>query len=359
MKYDYLWDGSGEPDPELRRIEKSLTRFRHRGKMPDFPATDFLPSKPSRFAFFTSGWTSRFAAATLLLLALAVSGLLLRLGPVELSNAPAWDVERLSGAPRVGNFSLASDSSKAKLRVGQLMVTDNSSRASLNVAAVGEIYVDPGSRVRLVESGSNGSRLALELGTIHAAIWAPPGEFVVDTPSASAVDLGCAYTLQVNEDGSGTVRTTLGWVGFHKDGHDSFIPAGAMCTTRAAQGPGTPYFEDASEQLRSELHAFDFESLSASDRQQALRMILAQARRRDAFTLWHLLFRVNAEERPPLYDRLASLVPPPAGVTREGTLALNSAMMDAWWNAFDLGDISVWRFWEQKQAPPLPKKAAR
>src|SRR4029077_10048965 len=85
MKNDYLWDGSGEPDPELRRIEKSLGRVRHRGEMPDFPAADFLPSKPSRFAFFTSRWTPRFAAATLLLLALTVSGLLLRFAPVELS----------------------------------------------------------------------------------------------------------------------------------------------------------------------------------------------------------------------------------------------------------------------------------
>jgi hypothetical protein len=33
-------------------------------------------------------------------------------------------------------------------------------------------------------------------------------------------------------------------------------------------------------------------------------------------------------------------------------------MMDAWWYAFDLGVISVWRFWEQKQAPLL-KKATR
>src|SRR5882757_10712675 len=343
MKNDYLWDGSGVPDPELQGIEKSLAQFRHRGEMPDFPGTDFLPSKPSRFAFFTSGWAPRFAAATLLLLALTVSGLLLRLAPVELSNAPAWDVARLSGAPRVGNFSLASDSSKAQLRVGQLMVTDNSSRASLNVAAVGEIYVDPDSRVRLVESGSNRSRLALELGTIHAAIWAPPGEFVVDTPSASAVDLGCAYTLHVNDDGSGTLRTTLGWVGFHRDGHDSFIPAGAMCVTRPEQGPGTPYFEDASEELRNALHALDFEALSSEARAQTLQVVLTQARRRDAFTLWHLLSRVNDTERPQVYDRMATLVGPPAGVTREGTLALNPKMLDAWWDAFDLGYISVWR----------------
>jgi hypothetical protein len=359
MKNDYLWDGSGEPDPELQRVEKSLARFRHRGEVPDFPAADFLQSKPSRFAFFASRWIPRFAAVTLLFLALVSSFLFLHVSSLRIPGTQAWDVARISGAPRVGNFSLASDSSKAQLRVGQLVVTDNSSRASLNVAAVGEIYVDPDSRVRLVESTSNRHRLALELGTIHAAIWAPPGEFVVDTPSASAVDLGCAYTLHVNDDGSGTLRTTVGWVGFHKDGHDSFIPAGAMCETRPAQGPGTPYFEDASEQLRSALHAFDFTSLSAADRQQTLHIILVQARRRDAFTLWHLLPRVDADERPLVYDRLASLITPPAGVTREGTLALDPQMMDAWWNAFDLGDISVWRFWEQKQAPPLLKKAAR
>ena len=359
MKNDYLWDGSGEPDPELQRIEKSLARFRYSGRPPEFPAANFLQPKPSRFSFFASGWTPRFAAAALFVVALTISVWFLRLSPLPVSNAPVWDVARLSGAPRVGNFSLASDSSKAQLRVGQLMVTDNSSRASLNVAEVGEIYVDPGSRIRLIESGSDHSRLALELGTIHAAIWAPPGEFVVETPSATAVDLGCEYTLHVNDDGSGTLRTTLGWVGFHKDGHDSFIPADAMCATRPAEGPGTPYFEDASEKLRSALHALDFESLSASDREQALRIVLAQARRRDAFTLWHLLARVNAEERPLVYDRLASLVTPPANVTRQGTLALDPQMMDAWWNAFDLGDISVWRFWEQKQAPPLLKKAAR
>src|SRR5260370_16366099 len=110
-----------------------------------------------------------------------------------------------------------------------------------------------------MEAGSKPSRPALELGTIHAAIWAPPGEFVVDTPSATAVDLGCAYTLHVNDDGSGTLRTTLGWVGFHKDGRDSFIPAGAMCTTRPVHGPATPHFHLAAENLLNHLHAFYFD----------------------------------------------------------------------------------------------------
>jgi hypothetical protein len=308
------------------------------------------------FSQFTSEWMPRFAAATLLLLAVVISGALLRLTSESFSASAGWDVARLSGAPQVGHVSLSPDSGKTQLKIGQLLVTDTGSSASVTVAEIGELSIDPGSRLRLLESGANRKRLALELGTIHAAIWAPPGEFIVDTPSATAVDLGCAYTLHVDSDGSGTIRTTLGWVGFHKDGHDSFIPAGAMCATHPLRGPGTPYFEDAPEKLRSTLHSFDFESLAPKERKAALQIILSEARPRDAFTLWHLLGRVTDSERPPVYDRLASLVPLPRGVTREGTLVLNPEMLDAWWNSFELGDISVWRFWEQQQPPPVTSK---
>ena len=359
MKNDYLWDGSGEADPELQRMEKSLAQFRYAGEAPNFAAINIPEAKPTFLSVLSAQWNLRAAAACILVVALVASGLLLRIHTSVDSNGLGWDVSRLAGAPRVGQFELASPSSIAPLKVGQLLVTDNNSRASMVSAEVGEISVDAGSRVRLIETGSNRKRISLELGTIHAAIWAPPGEFVVDTPSASAIDLGCAYTLHVNEDGSGTIRTTLGWVGFHRDGRDSFIPAGAMCSTRPEQGPGTPYFEDASEEFRGALHGLDFESLSGEAREQALRAILTQARRRDAFTLWHLLSRVNDAERGQVYDRLAVLVRPPKSVTREGTLALNPKMMDEWWDAFDLGYISVWRFWEQQQAPQLMKKAAR
>ena len=29
MRNDYLWDGSGEPDPEVQRLELLLGRLRH------------------------------------------------------------------------------------------------------------------------------------------------------------------------------------------------------------------------------------------------------------------------------------------------------------------------------------------
>jgi len=60
---------------------------------------------------------------------------------------------------------------------------------------------------------------------------------VVDTPSARAVDLGCQYTLNVDDRGDGLLKVTMGWVAFDTDGRESFIPAGAACRTRKRGGP--------------------------------------------------------------------------------------------------------------------------
>jgi hypothetical protein len=190
-------------------------------------------------------------------------------------------------------------------------------------------------------------RIAVDRGTIHVHVWAPAGQFVVDTPSAVIVDLGCTYTLQVDDSGAGLVHTSLGWVGFKLNGREAFIPAGAACATRPKVGPGTPYFEDASSEFRAALARFDLEDtpqLRAGD----LTIVLDQARKRDAVTLWHLLGRVEDEgQRVLVYDRLRELAPPPAGVTQEGIIRLDQPMLDLWWNELGFDDISVWRHWER------------
>src|SRR5436309_715730 len=89
-------------------------------------------------------------------------------------------------------------------------------------------------------------RVALERGKLHAFITAPPRLFFVDTPSAEAIDLGCEYTLAVDDAGIGLLHVTLGWVMLERDGRESYVPIGAMCETRPGVGPGTPFFEDAS-----------------------------------------------------------------------------------------------------------------
>jgi len=76
--------------------------------------------------------------------------------------------------------------------------------------------------------------------------------------------------------------------------------------------------------------------------------VLAEASRDDAFTLWHLLARCDLAQKPRVYDALAALAPPPAGVTREGILRGNRQMLDRWWDQLGLGDTSWWRHPEGK-----------
>ncbi len=351
MKDDYLWDGSGEPDPEVQKLETLLGRYRHNQPAPKFDdVVEIRPVKP-RLSFFGLRWSYQLGAvATVVLLSVTVF-FIARQRTRNLG--PSWEVARLEGTPRIGWHSLGEKSGPGKLGIGQTLVTDSSSRASITLDETGRVDVDAGSRLRLVTNGPGRKRLSLERGTIHAVIWAPPGEFVVDTPSAVAVDLGCVYTLHVDDSGAGLLRTTMGCVGFKLNGRESFIPAGAICQTRPKVGPGTPYREDASASFRDALSRFDFEPHTPAERNALLGILLVDARKEDALTLWHLLSRVSDADRPGLYDRLAALAPPPDGVTREGILRLDRTMLDNWWSSFGFGDIYLWRTYERDWSQPM------
>jgi len=352
MNDPYLWDGSGEPDPELQRLESLLVQFRHQEVPLVLPQA--TPAKPGYFrALILQFPRLRFAAAGVAVgaLVLIVVGVVsFHYTPVSPSG-PAWEVARLAGTPQIGSQFIGAGQFAAKLHVGQTLETNATSRASIWQTDLGEIMIDPNSRVRLLQTDDRHKRIQLDIGTIHAMIWARPGQFVVDTPSAVAVDLGCAYTLQVSADGSGSIRTTRGWVGFHLNGRESFIPAGAMCPTRPTVGPGTPYFEDVSDSSRAALADFDFAANSSDVRSASLATVLSQARPKDGLTLWHLLSRTDGADREKVYDRFANLVPPPTGITRDGILRLDQPMLDLWWNALNLGDIYLWRYWEQSSSP--------
>ncbi len=308
MKHDYLWDKSGEPDPEIVRLERLLGGLRHDRL--------FRAERPQIY------WL-RYAAAVMLVMGAAWFAMR---GPQT-----GWTVTNLQGAPKIGTAAIGK---AGKLGVGEYLETDANAVARLDVGQIGEVTVDPNSRLRLLRSRENEHRIWLERGVIHAFIWAPPRKFFVDTPSAVAVDLGCKYTLQVDGSGSGLLKVETGWVAFEANGHESFIPAGAACETKRDAGPGVPYYLDASE------------SFQRAVRSGNVATVLAEARPHDAMTLWHLLPRVPQPDRDLIYTRMASIAPPPASVTREGILKLDPAMMDQWWDSLGLESANWWRKWK-------------
>lgn len=269
-------------------------------------------------------WQRGVAAAAVLLLFVGVGAFWIYKNRTP--PRPSWLVKRLDGAPRIGSEEI---SANGQLAIGEWLETDGGSRAQIDVASIGNVEVEANSRVRLLQSRDDEHRLELVRGKMSARIWAPPRLFFVDTPSAVAADYGCAYTLEVNDQGGSLLTVTSGWVAMESKDRESMVPAGASCETRPGVGPGTAYFDDASPAFREALTKIDFDP-DAKVRESALTSVLDQSRPRDTLTLWHLFRRSDGADRERLYDKLASFVRPPPGVTREGMLRDDEKMTSDW-----------------------------
>ena len=239
----------------------------------------------------------------------------------ELASLPAWEFETISGSPKVGDASTTN-----RLAVGDYLETDAASRARIEVADIGNVEIQPNSRVKLVGTNPKQHRLSLEHGILQAQISAPPRLFIVDTPSAVAVDLGCAYKLEVDKAGNSYLHVTSGFVALERGGRESIVPAGAMCKTKRGGGLGTPFSADTSDKFRAALDRFDFRNGGSG----AVQTMLENRNFYDMITLWHLLSRVQKADREKVFDALADYVKPPDDITREGILTLDKRMLASW-----------------------------
>ena len=247
------------------------------------------------------------------------------------NSAVSWNVETISGMPKTGNQTI---SQNGKLAVGQFLETDANSRARVQVANIGNVEIAPNSRVQLVGTKLTEHRLSLERGLLKAKIDAPPRLFIVDTPSAMVVDLGCEYTLEVDTAGNSKLHVTSGFVALEKNGRESIVPAGAVCLTKRGIGLGTPFSDEASTEFQKAVQRFDFENGGS----ESLQTIIKQSNIYDTLTLWHLLSRTNKAEREKVFDALHSFVKLPKSATREGVLRLDKKMLTAWWKEIE----NVW-----------------
>jgi hypothetical protein len=231
---DYLWDKSGEPDPEVERFEKLLRPLAHRP----------LPLRPLRQPRRRARvWLVGAALAAAALLALLTARVWRpRPSPTIVERPPAV-APRPSWAAVVTGEGATVDAQpivgEARLPVGAWLET-GAARARLTITGVGSLDIGPGTRARIVTTGPAVDELALARGTLAAEVHAPPRHFVVSTPHVRAVDLGCAFTLTVDGAGQGQLVVTAGSVAL-ADGHarEVVVPAGSTCGF-AAGGAGTP-----------------------------------------------------------------------------------------------------------------------
>jgi hypothetical protein len=360
MSDSYLWDRSGDPDPEIVRLEEALAPLRLDPPL-SASASRAAPAAVKRrrwrVALVGAGLSCAAAAGVALWFAGRAS-----LPPPEApvasvanpaaADAPPWLVAPLAGAPRVANVAVHAAGPAPS---GALIETDGQSRARISMGDIGQVEIERGTRLRLVSAGPARHRLGLERGVMHALIWAPAGRLSVETTAGVLTDLGCAYTLSMDDAGRGLVTVSAGWVGFEYRGRESLIPVGATAILLQGRGPGTPLLPQSPARLRDLVMSVDAagaeppRDAGAFGRQLAV--ALRAARPEDAVTLWHLLDRLPAPWRAPVHDRLAALAPPPPAVSRAGIVAGNAQMRDSWWDVLGHGPIADWRYWKASIAP--------
>jgi hypothetical protein len=326
MSDDYLWDPLAAPDAEIQRLEALLRPAAFR----EAPLREGLVP-PRKAGIRVGAWAALAAAAVL-----AVGGIHV----ARHSTAAPWTVTAAQGAPVVRGAR--GEITAGALVRGGVVETDARSSAVLIVGRIGRAELGPGSRLRLVDAGASEHRLALERGTMHASIDAPPRYFLVQTASALAVDLGCVYTLAVDERGNGTLTVEEGEVELQLGDVTVAVLAGNAASLRNGVGPGLPYPVRARQALRRAVAAYDADPASGA----ALQAVLAAADSRSTITLWHLLQRAEPAARALVYARLAAIAPPPATATRERLLRGESGALQRWRTELQPGwavDPPAWR----------------
>lgn len=317
---DYLWDRSGPIDPEVERLELLLAPYR-------------MQERPLRVrereieATSARIWRFGFAMAACAVVVLA----LFLYDAYNSSPHGGWQFVAEHGAADVQGRQVKT----GVLRVGESMETTAGERVRIRVASIGEVELRDQSEVKLVESREGRQRLAMNFGTMHARIYAPPAVFVVDTPGARAIDLGCEYTLNIDRTGAGRLSVDLGWVQLEYDGEQSLVPRGMVAEIAPGGRMTPPYDPDASPVFRKALIAWSTnDQLNAQQRADELKHVLSEARVQDSLTLVNLFkFAHAADERTQIFDRLNQLVPAPKGVNREDVVSDRHNAVEPWWPA--------------------------
>jgi ferric-dicitrate binding protein FerR (iron transport regulator) len=325
---DYLWDKSGE-DPEVAKLEQLLGGYAHDAPLREPPPRAQV-RRGRRTAFIIASVAVAAAAALLLFLWSRKDS---PTKPEQPLVAEAGFAYQVTGGAAMCNGNPQHPGGEGILKVGSWLETEAGAVADVKIADIGDVKLKPNSRMRLVATGPDQHRLELERGKLSARVTAPPRLFVIDTPVISTVDLGCAYDMEVDENGRTHVRVTSGSVMLEGHARTSWIPWGYEATADAGIGPGTPVRTDAPAAFRDAITRFDAGLAGGGGgwgTEPPIATIVDEAGAADAPTLWNMLQRTEGADRAAVFARLDEVAIRPEWVLEEDVLSLQPKALEDW-----------------------------
>ncbi len=306
----YLWDRSGPPDPDVVRLEKLLAPLKHDATL-----------APVSLETRRRNRNIAIAGAALLAIAAVVAWVFLTKPPPQEDQPVA---KTSCGTPAKGSHAFravggsvkcgAEERASGFLPTGSVFETPKGTTATLEIGKLGTVSIEPESKLMLLSADEKMQSLDLVRGTVRAKIDAPPRLFIVKTKKADAVDLGCEYELTVDDEGHGMLSVSYGSVALERENRAPTLVVENTYCKIGPNGPGTPLSKNASQELRNAADELDAGDATAFDR------VLAAAGPNDTATLWHVMRRMDADERGRAWDALAKIVPPPKDAPREAVV---------------------------------------
>ena len=299
---DYLWDGSGAPDPEVQRLEQLMRPLRHAAPLNELKRP--RPRRP-RLVWVAAG---ALAVAAVLIVVVLTRGTAACSGTEGMAFTGTGDLA--CGDGRV---------SHGVLPIGTTIDTGKN-EADLQIAAIGVAHLGPDTRVRLDATSLAGHNLFLERGRMHARVTAPPRLFAITTPSTAVVDLGCEYDIRVDARGAGEIRVLAGKVELAADAAGVIVvaPAGTHTTIRPGHRPSLPLATGASDALAAAVARYD------RGEPGAIAAIVDATTESDAITLANLAVLEPTELA--VQARLGEIAPNPAWNPAGGTWIAPTAL---------------------------------
>ena len=316
---DYLWDRSGDEDPDVARLEKLLSPLKHDAPLDELRMRRKRPIWPYAIALVA-------AAAIVAVIAWP------RGAQKPSEYACGAQASGFAFTARGGNVACGGANVPAGvLPVGGTLDT-GAHEADLAIADIGSAQLSPQTRVRLDQTSADRHQLYLERGRMHAKVSAPPRIFAVGTPSGQVTDLGCAYTLEVDDKGAGSIEVQSGMVELEAaTGRVVVVPAGANARLLAGRRASLPLDKGANAQLVAAVRAYH-DGTGGMDR------VLAAAKKSDSITIANLARLVDGDEKRTALARLQELFPAPQQMSVDDIIELD--LFDMWFDEIVFAQMS-------------------
>ena len=240
----------------------------------------------------------------------------------SLINSP-WKVRTITGNVLINGQIRATE----RWEENESLVTDNLSKAVINVPKTGRIEVDENSFLILLKAKDNGNRIKFLKGSIRVINSNLQPNLTIEIDNSLIYDRGGTFQITIDDNSYTYLKVEYGYLEIEQKGRKFFIDEGYTCEVRPNTHPGVPYRVDAPDELKSEIRKLDYEG--GGD--ESVQKIISMATESDMLTLLGLIPKSSESYRSVLFNKISAYYPPPSGVTLAGIVKLDPDMLEKWW----------------------------